>query len=155
LKLLIKRIETSERGKKDMMNNATTHSGDSKSLTPEEAKILMSKTDECKVIATKAKDVAPIGFETTRKDVTSSTVVPAPAIKEGIRPGKQGDSLRPVTAAEMNENGVTIVVDRQVGRAQKAQEIEENESQRIAREKAELEKQAQEKYEQNNTENGR
>lgn len=119
-------------------------------LTPEEAKILMSKTEECKVIATNAREVAPVGFETTRKDVTSATVVPAPEIREGIKPGEQGDSLLPVTAAELHENGVTIVVDRQVGRAQRATVVPENETQRVAREKAELERRAQEKYEQNN-----
>ena len=111
----------------------------------------MKKTDECRVIATKAQEVAPVGFETTRKDVTSATVVPAPQIREGIKPGEQGDSLNPVTAAEMTENGVTIVIDREVGRAQKATEVPENEAQRAAREKAELERKAQEKYEQNNS----
>ena len=116
-------------------------------LTPEEAKLLMSKTEECRVIATNAREVAPVGFETTRKDVTSATVVPAPEIREGIKPGEQGDSLIPVTAAELHENGVTIVVDRQVGRAPT---VPENEAQRAAREKAELERRAQEKYEQNN-----
>lgn len=129
----------------------TTHNGDSNRLTPEEAKKLMEKTDECRVIATKAQEVAPVGFETTRKDVTSATVVPAPQIREGIKPGEQGDSLNPVTAAEMTENGVTIVIDREVGRAQKATEVPENEAQRAAREKAELERKAQEKYEQNNS----
>lgn len=129
----------------------TTHNGDSNRLTPEEAKKLMKKTDECRVIATKAQEVAPVGFETTRKDVTSATVVPAPQIREGIKPGEQGDSLNPVTAAEMTENGVTIVIDREVGRAQKATEVPENEAQRAAREKAELERKAQEKYEQNNS----
>lgn len=129
----------------------TTHNGDSNRLTPEEAKKLMEKTDECRVIATRAKEVAPEGFETTRKDVTSATVVPAPEIREGIKPGEQGDSLNPVTAAEMTENGVTIVLDREVGRAQKATEVPENEAQRAAREKAELERKAKEKYEQNNS----
>ena len=119
-------------------------------LTPEEAKILMNKTEECKVIATNAREVAPIGFETTRKDVTSATVAPAPEIKEGIKPGEQGDSLIPVTAAELHENGVNIVVDRQVGIAQRATEVPENETQRAAREKAELERRAEEKYTQNN-----
>ncbi len=45
------------------MNN-TTQSKDR--LTPEEAKVLMNKTEECKVIATNAREVAPAGFETTR-----------------------------------------------------------------------------------------
>lgn len=129
------------------MNN-TTQSKDR--LTPEEAKVLMNKTEECKVIATNAREVAPAGFETTRKDVTSSTVVPAPEIKEGIKPGEQGDSLIPVTAAELHENGVTIVVDRQVGRAQRATVVPENETQRASREQAAVEKSAAEKYEQNN-----
>lgn len=133
----------------------TTHNGDSNRLTPEEAKKLMEKTDECRVIATRAQDVAPIGFETTRKDVTSATVVPAKQIREGIKPSEQGDSLNPVTAAEMTEHGVTIVVNRNVGRAQRAEEVPENEAQRAAREKAELEKKAMEKYQQNNNESGR
>lgn len=131
-------------------NNATTQNRDNKRLTPQEAEMLKAKTDECKVIATNAREVAPTDFETSLKDVTSATVVPAPEIREGIKPGKQGDSLRPVTAAQMNKDGVTIVVDRQVGRAQVADQVPENESQKVAREKAELENKAMEKYNQNN-----
>ena len=44
------------------MNN-TTQSKDR--LTPKKKlKVLMNKTEECKVIATNAREVAPTGFET-------------------------------------------------------------------------------------------
>ena len=111
--------------------NAQTENSKKYYVNPEEAQKLMAVTDECIVIATNQREVAPAGFETSYKDVTSATVQPAAKIKEGIKPAEQGDSLVPVTAAEMHKNGVKIVVDRRIGRA-------------------ELEKSAQEKYEQNN-----
>lgn len=132
--------------------NANTQTENSKKyyVNPEEAQKLISATEECIVIATNQREVAPAGFETSYKDVTSATVQPAAKIKEGIKPAEQGDSLVPVTAAEMHKNGVKIVVDRRVGRAEQAKEVAENETLKATRERAELEKSAQKKYEQNN-----
>ena len=132
--------------------NANTQTENSKKyyVNPEEAQKLIAATDECIVIATNQREVAPAGFETSYKDVTSATVQPAAKIKEGIKPAEQGDSLVPVTAAEMHKNGVKIVVDRRVGRAEQAKEVAENDTLKATRERAELEKSAQKKYEQNN-----
>ena len=121
-------------------------------ISSEEAKKLIALTDECSVIATNQKEVAPKGFETSYKDVTSATVQPAPEIKDGVNPEQKGDSLVPVTAAEMHKNGVKIVVDRRIGRAEQVKSVPENETQKAAREKLELEKRAEEKYNKNNPE---
>ena len=135
----------------EMQNtNAQTENSKKYYVNPEEAQKLMAVTDECIVIATNQREVAPAGFETSYKDVTSATVQPAAKIKEGNKPAQQGDSLVPVTAAEMHKNGVKIVVDRRIGRAEQVKQVPENETQKAARERAELEKSAQEKYKQNN-----
>ena len=134
------------------MPNTNTQTENSKKfyVNPQEAQKLMAATEECIVVATNQREVAPAGFETSYKDVTSATVQPAAKIKEGIKPAQQGDSLVPVTAAEMHKNGVKIVVDRRVGRAEEVKEVPENETLKAARERVELEKSAQKKYEQNN-----
>ena len=134
------------------MPNTNTQTENSKKyyVNPQEAQKLMAATEECIVVATSQREVAPAGFETSYKDVTSATVQPAAKIKEGIKPAQQGDSLVPVTAAEMHKNGVKIVVDRRVGRAEEVKEVPENETLKAARERVELEKSAQKKYEQNN-----
>lgn len=134
------------------MQNTNTQTENSKKyyVNPQEAQKLMALTEECIVVATNQREVAPAGFETSYKDVTSATVQPAAKIKEGIMPAQQGDSLVPVTAAEMHKNGVKIVVDRRVGRAEEVKEVPENETLKASRERVELEKSAQKKYEQNN-----
>lgn len=133
------------------MQNANTQTENSKKyyVNSTEAQKLMLATEECIVIATNQREVAPSGFETSYKDITSATVQPAAKIKEGIKPAQQGDSLLPVTAAEIHRNGVKIVVDRRIGRAEQVKQVPENETQKAARERAELERSAQEKYEQN------
>lgn len=134
------------------MQNTNTQTENSKKyyVNPQEAQKLVAATEECIVVATNQREVAPAGFETSYKDVTSATVQPAAKIKEGIKPAQQGDSLVPVTAAEMHKNGVKIVVDRRVGRAEEVKEVPENETLKATRERVELEKSAQKKYEQNN-----
>lgn len=134
------------------MPNTNTQTENSKKyyVNPQEAQKLMAATEECIVVATNQREVTPAGFETSYKDVTSATVQPAAKIKEGIKPAQQGDSLVPVTAAEMHKNGVKIVVDRRVGRAEEVKEVPENETLKATRERVELEKSAQKKYEQNN-----
>lgn len=134
------------------MQNTNTQIENSKKyyVNPQEAQKLMAATEECIVVATNQREVAPAGFETSYKDVTSATVQPAAKIKEGIKPAQQGDSLVPVTAAEMHKNGIKIVVDRRVGRAEEVKEVPENETLKATRERLELEKSAQKKYEQNN-----
>lgn len=134
------------------MQNTNTQTENSKKyyVNPQEAQKLMAATEECIVVATNQREVAPAGFETSYKDVTSATVQPAAKIKEGIKPAQQGDSLVPVTAAEMHKNGIKIVVDRRVGRAEEVKEVPENETLKATRERLELEKSAQKKYEQNN-----
>lgn len=134
------------------MQNTNTQTENSKKyyVNPQEAQKLVAATEECIVVATNQREVAPAGFETSYKDVTSATVQPAAKIKEGIKPAQQGDSLVPVTAAEMHKNGVKIVVDRRVGRAEAVKEVPENETLKATRERVELEKSAQKKYEQNN-----
>ena len=134
------------------MQNTNTQTENSKKyyVNPQEAQKLMVATEECIVVATNQREVAPAGFETSYKDVTSATVQPAAKIKEGIKPAQQGDSLVPVTAAEMHKNGIKIVVDRRVGRAEEVKEVPENETLKATRERLELEKSAQKKYEQNN-----
>ena len=52
----------------------------------------------------------------------------------------------------MHKNGVKIVVDRRIGRAEQVKSVPENETQKAAREKLELEKRAEEKYNKNNPE---
>ena len=135
----------------EMQNtNAQTENSKKYYVNPQEAQKLVAATEECIVVATNPREVAPAGFETSYKDVTSATVQPAAKIKEGIKPAQQGDSLVPVTAAEMHKNGVKIVVDRRVGRAEAVKEVPENETLKATRERVELEKSAQKKYEQNN-----
>ena len=131
--------------------NTKTPNGDSRKylLTPEEAKELLEKTDQCSVIVTGPRDIAPEGFETSRKDFMSARIVGARNINEGKLPENKGDTFVPVTAAEMNRNGVVVVLDGKVGRAQTATEVPENETQEAARKQKELEGRSERKYNQN------
>ena len=131
--------------------NTKTPNGDSRKdlLTPEESKELLAKTDQCSVIVTGQKDIAPAGFEKSYKDFISAIIEKAKEIKEGVLPENQGDTLKPVAAAEMNQNGVVLVLDRKTGRADKASEIPKNETQEAARKQKEIEDSADRKYAQN------
>lgn len=114
-------------------------------LSNERAAELMSKTERCSVIVTPQKE---IGRE-CKIDVMAARIETAREIKDNIRPEKQGDSINPQYAAEFGES-VVIVTDKSKGISSKADEKAENETQRLSREKVELSKRAEEKYNNNN-----
>ena len=115
-------------------DDTKTPNGDSKYyVTPEEAQKLMAETTACSVLVVDPKEVAPKGVQVSHKD---------------IMPQDQEAPFRAVEAAEMNENGVVIVVKD--GRAQQAQKLPEDPTQRASREGLERRISASEKYEQNN-----
>lgn len=116
-------------------------------LSPEEAKKLMAITVGCPVVATSQKDVAPEGFETTYKDITSATIVAARKIEDNVKPSKQGDSIVPVTAAEFKD-GVSLVVKD--GRLVQAPEIEKNATLQASEDRRKLQESAEDKYAKNN-----
>lgn len=116
-------------------------------LSPEEAKKLMAITVGCPVVATSQKDVAPEGFETTCKDITSATIVAARKIEDNVKPSKQGDSIVPVTAAEFKD-GVSLVVKD--GRLVQAPETEKNATLQASEDRRKLQESAEDKYAKNN-----
>lgn len=116
-------------------------------LSPEEAKKLMAITDECSVVATRQKDVAPEGFEATYKDITSATIRAARKIEENVKPSEQGDSIVPVTAAEFKD-GVSLVVKD--GRLVQAPETEKNATLQASEDRRKLQESAEDKYAKNN-----
>lgn len=130
-------------------DDTKTLNGDSKYyVTPEEAQKLMAETTACSVLVVDPKEVAPKGVQVSHKDVVAINVEQQHAIKDGIMPQDQEAPFRAVEAAEMNENGVVIVVKD--GRAQQAQKLPEDPTQRASREGLERRISASEKYEQNN-----
>lgn len=133
-----------------MGNEATkTHNENSKNycLTTEEAEKRKKLTDECKVIVVMQNEVSKV----CKADVMAAEIEPANKIKDGIRPEEQGDAISPRYAAEFGET-LVIVTDESRGKAEAVKAQKENESQKISREKVELERSAQEKYEKNNPE---
>lgn len=116
-------------------------------LSPEEEKKLEAITDPCSVVATSQKDVAPEGFETTCKDITSATIVAARKIEDNVKPSKQGDSIVPVTAAEFKD-GVSLVVKD--GRLVQAPETEKNATLQASEDRRKLQESAEDKYAKNN-----
>lgn len=116
-------------------------------LSPEESKKLMAITVGCPVVATSQKDVAPEGFETTCKDITSATIVAARKIEDNVKPSKQGDSIVPVTAAEFKD-GVSLVVKD--GRLVQAPETEKNATLQASEDRRKLQESAEDKYAKNN-----
>lgn len=116
-------------------------------LSPEEAKKLMAITVGCPVVATSQKDVAPEGFETTCKDITSATIRAARKIEDNVKPSKQGDSIVPVTAAEFKD-GVSLVVKD--GRLVQAPETEKNATLQASEDRRKLQESAKDKYAKNN-----
>ncbi len=116
-------------------------------LSPEEAKKLMAITVGCPVVATSQKDVAPEGFETTCKDITSATIRAARKIEDNVKPSKQGDSIVPVTAAEFKD-GVSLVVKD--GRLVQAPETEKNATLQASEDRRKLQESAEDKYAKNN-----
>lgn len=116
-------------------------------LSPEEAKKLMAITVGCPVVATSQKDVAPEGFETTCKDITSATIVAARKIEDNVKPSKQGDSIVPVTAAEFKD-GVSLVVKD--GRLVQAPKTEKNATLQASEDRRKLQESAEDKYAKNN-----
>ena len=116
-------------------------------LSPEEAKKLMAITVGCPVVATSQKDVAPEGFETTCKDITSATIRAARKIEDNVKPSKQGDSIVPVTAAEFKD-GVSLVVKD--GRLVQAPETEKNATLKASEDRRKLQESAEDKYAKNN-----
>ena len=117
-------------------------------LSNERATELMSKTERCSVIVTPQKE---IGRE-CKIDVMAARIETAREIKDNIRPEKQGDSINPQYAAEFGES-VVIVTDKSKGISSEANERAENETQRLSREKVELSRRAEEKYNNNNGKN--
>ena len=115
-------------------------------LSPE-AKKLMAITVGCPVVATSQKDVAPEGFETTCKDITSATIRAARKIEDNVKPSKQGDSIVPVTAAEFKD-GVSLVVKD--GRLVQAPETEKNATLQASEDRRKLQESAEDKYAKNN-----
>lgn len=113
-------------------------------LSNERAAELMSKTERCSVIVTPQKE---IGRE-CKIDVMAATIETAKKIEDNIRPEKQGDAINPQYAAEFGES-VVIVTDKSKGISSKADERAENETQKLSREKVELSRRAQEKYNNN------
>ena len=116
-------------------------------LSPEEAKKLMAITVGCPVVATSQKDVAPEGFETTCKDITSATIRAARKIEDNVKPSEQGDSIVPVTAAEFKD-GVSLVVKD--GRLVQAPETEKNATLKASEDRRKLQESAEDKYAKNN-----
>lgn len=116
-------------------------------VSPEEAKKLMAITVGCPVVATSQKDVAPEGFETTCKDITSATIVAARKIEDNVKPSKQGDSIVPVTAAEFKD-GVSLVVKD--GRLVQAPKTEKNATLQASEDRRKLQESAEDKYAKNN-----
>lgn len=130
-------------------------------LTPEEAKNLMAKMEaynqkngtssQCRMITANIQDVIPPDIETGKKDVTTLKVVKAPQIIDAtFKKKEKEDSFMPISAAEIKRSGVRILTDAEMGRAEQVAEVPENETLQASREQAELERRAQEKYEQNN-----
>lgn len=131
-----------------MLNDATkTHNENSNNycLSTEEAAERMQKTQECKVIVVMQKEIGRV----CKADVMAAEIEPANKIKDGIRPEEQGDPIKPQYAAEFGET-LVIVTDETKGKAEVAKTQKENETQKLAREKLELERRAAEKYAQNN-----
>lgn len=116
-------------------------------LSPEEEKKLMAITVGCPVVATSQKDVAPEGFETTCKDITSATIVAARKIEDNVKPSKQGDSIVPVTAAEFKD-GVSLVVKD--GRLVQAPKTEKNATLQASEDRRKIQESAEDKYAKNN-----
>ena len=144
--------ETSERGIFMETNDTKTPNGDSNNykVGSEEARNLIKETAACKVVVVDLAKMLPTGFENPAEcDFTGTRVVRSRKVKDNIPPEKQGNALDTDTAAKFDRDGVTIVLD---GRPQVAQEIKENETQRIAREAVEREQSAADKYAKNNPE---
>ena len=117
-------------------------------LSNERAAELMSKTERCSVIVTPQRE---IGRE-CKIDVMAATIETAREIKDNIRPEKQGDAINPQYAAEFGES-VVIVTDKSKGISSKADERAENETQRLSREKVELSRRVEDKYNSNSENN--
>lgn len=124
-----------------MGNNTTRDEKRIQPLSNEQAAELMAKTEKCSVIVTPQKE---IGRE-CKIDVMAAKIETAREIKDNVRPENQGDSINPEYAAEFGES-VVIVTDKSKGISSKANEREENETQRLSREKLALSKRAEEKY---------
>ena len=127
-------------------------------LSNERAAELMSKTERCSVIVTPQRE---IGRE-CKIDVMAATIETAREIIRvnpntnhifhNIRPEKQGDAINPQYAAEFGES-VVIVTDKSKGISSKADERAENETQRLSREKVELSRRVEDKYNSNSENN--
>ena len=133
-------------------NDTKTPNGDSNNykVGSEETRKLLEETTACKVVVVDLAKMLPTGFENPAEfDFTGTRVVRSREVKDNIPPEKQGNALDTDTAAKFDRDSVTIVLD---GRPQVAQEIQENETQRIAREAVEREQSAEEKYAKNNPE---
>ena len=131
-------------------NDTKTPNGDSKNykVELEEAKNLIGKTDACRMTVVPTANLLPPDYKNPMSvDCISTRVEKSKKIKEGILPRNQGDTLIPNSAAELNSDGITIVLD---GRPEAAQEVPENETQKIAREAIERARSAEEKYAKNN-----
>ena len=113
-------------------------------LSNERAAELMSKTERCSVIVTPQRE---IGRE-CKIDVMAATIETAREIKDNIRPEKQGDAINPQYA-----ESVVIVTDKSKGISSKADERAENETQRLSREKVELSRRVEDKYNSNSENN--
>ncbi len=90
------------------MENTTTHNGDSKRISLEEAKILESKTDTCTL-----QVVNPEMVNTLPEDKKIDVRVTQLAVKGAreVEEEKPGDSLRTINAARIGERPEIIVKD--------------------------------------------
>lgn len=133
-----------------MENNTTTRNGDSKNR-------LKQETDKCTVIVTNQAEIAQLwtNVEGPVVDLTEMQTKKAPKIKDGIRPEEQGDTLDATHASRLGNEKIITIIDSTKQRTEKAKEVPENEAQKAAREKLELSRRAQEKYNEENIDEDR